>query len=104
MDQKPLFMPLKAEYFDAFADGTKTIEYRKSGGKWNAKNCTIGRSVTLSSGYGKAKRLSATISSYSEKLPNELGADYNKWAVACDTSANEKVVCIEMIDIKPVTE
>jgi len=56
VSDKPLFLPLKREYFDAFEAGIKTHEYRLYGPRWNEKNCRIGRPVTLSCGYGKGRR------------------------------------------------
>lgn len=53
--QKPLFVPLKTEYFDQFARGEKTTEYRLYGPRWNEGTCTPGRSVTLSHGYSGAR-------------------------------------------------
>lgn len=61
MNEKPLFIPLRAEFFDAFAAGTKTTEYRRRGPRWNAETCRIGRRVVLSRGYGKAARLLGTV-------------------------------------------
>lgn len=58
---KPLFIALKSAYYEAFADGSKTIEYRKYGPRWNERTCTVGRRVTLSKGYGKQNRLSGVI-------------------------------------------
>ena len=40
---KPLFIPLKAEHYDAFDDGSKVNEYRLYGPRWNEKNCYPGR-------------------------------------------------------------
>jgi hypothetical protein len=49
---KPLWVPLRAVYFDAFAAGTKTTEYRRLGGPLGKlERLTIGRPVTLSRGY-----------------------------------------------------
>lgn len=53
---KPLFLPLKAAFFDAFVDGSKTIEYRLYGARWNEGTCKVGRPVLLSRGYGKRSR------------------------------------------------
>lgn len=61
---KPLFVPLKAEFYDAFVAGTKTDELRAYGPRWNERTCTIGRAVTLSCGYGKARRLNRRIVSF----------------------------------------
>jgi hypothetical protein len=63
--QKPLFIPLAGHWFDAFAAGRKSIEYRRAGDRWNARTCLIGRSVVLSRGYNGA-RLSGVITSYRE--------------------------------------
>lgn len=60
----PLFIPLKTAYFQAFASGQKTIEYRPYGPRWNERTCTVGRKVTLSHGYGSANRLSGTITAF----------------------------------------
>lgn len=61
---KPLFIPLKAEYFEAFKAGTKTTEYRVYGPRWNERTCAIGRPVVLSKGYGKAHRLTGTVAGF----------------------------------------
>ncbi len=58
---KPLFIPLKREYFNAFKDGIKQAEFRPYGPRWNERTCAIGRRVTLSLGYGKAHRISGTV-------------------------------------------
>ncbi len=63
---KPLFIPLKREYFEQFRDGTKPNmeEYRPEGPRWNSRTCTIGRPVVLSLGYGKANRLTGKVAGY----------------------------------------
>ncbi len=53
----PLFIPLKAEYFQRFARGEKREEYRLLGSRWNKRTCYPGRPVVLSCGYGKSQRL-----------------------------------------------
>lgn len=58
---KPLFIPLKTEYFEAFKAGTKDTEYRQHGPRWNEDTCYAGRKVVLSKGYGKTERLSGVI-------------------------------------------
>ena len=58
---KPLFIPLKTEWFNAFKSGAKKFEMRKHGPRWNAKTCPPGRAVVLSKGYGKYARMSAMI-------------------------------------------
>lgn len=64
-DDKPLFVPLSAKWFEEFAAGRKDTEYRVYGPRWSEKHCRIGRRVTLSYGYGKARRLHGTIAAFS---------------------------------------
>lgn len=59
--EKPLFIPLKREYFEAFRDGRKTTEYRRAGVRWNSTTCRVGRRVVLSLGYGKQHRLTGVV-------------------------------------------
>lgn len=59
-----LFVPLRGEYFDAFAEGRKVWEYRRLSARWNAETCAIGRRVVLSRGYGKARRLAGVITDF----------------------------------------
>lgn len=68
--QKPLFIPLKTEYFEAFKAGTKDTEYRWYGPRWNEDTCRRGRSVVLSKGYGKAHRLEGTITGFAMQYMN----------------------------------
>ncbi|WP_211217706.1 hypothetical protein, partial [Novispirillum itersonii] len=65
-DEKPLFIPLCRQWFDAFQSGLKTEEFRPAGGRWNPKTCRIGRPVTLSLGYGKHRRLAGVITGFRE--------------------------------------
>lgn len=53
---RPLFIPLKTEYFQAFADGSKREELRRYGPRWNERTCCVGRDVVLSKGYSKQAR------------------------------------------------
>lgn len=70
MNQKNLFIPLKTEFYNAFADGSKRSELRTYGARWNEKTCFIGRKVTLSKGYGKQSRIEGTITKF-DKLHGE---------------------------------
>lgn len=58
---KPLFVPLYTRWYEAFASGVKTTEFRKYGPRWNERTCLPGRAVTLSKGYSKGQRLSAVV-------------------------------------------
>ena len=66
-DDKPLFIPLKTEYYEAFCDGSKTEEYRRYGARWNENTCRIGRRGTLSKGYGKHARCSGVIIGFEKR-------------------------------------
>ena len=59
--EKPLFIPLKTEYYRAFEDGSKHYELRPYGARWNERTCRAGRAATLSLGYGKKNRINKTI-------------------------------------------
>lgn len=48
---KPLFVPLKTDWFRAFQSGAKTVEFRRYGPRWNETTCVVGRDITLSLGY-----------------------------------------------------
>ncbi len=72
----PLFIPLKAEYFDAFAAGTKQDELRRYGPRWNERVCWIGRPVVLSRGYGRQHRLVARIASFKRQPGTTFGSTY----------------------------
>lgn len=64
-EYKPMFIPLRTEWFRKIESGEKDTEYRAYGPRWNEKHCRVGRAVTLSLGYGKRCRLSKVISSFS---------------------------------------
>lgn len=52
---RPLFVPLKGEWFRAFRDGGKRIEWRVYGARWNRQTAYRGRPVTMSNGYSGAR-------------------------------------------------
>lgn len=49
---KPLFVPLRKEWFQKFASGEKRSEYRVNGPRWNKRVCKEGRAAVLANGYG----------------------------------------------------
>lgn len=63
-NEKALFIPLKTEWFRAFADGSKTEEFRPLGPLWNPERCRVGRAVTLAKGYGRYERLQGIVSGF----------------------------------------
>lgn len=64
---KPLFIPLKTAWFRQFEAGTKDIEYRAYGPRWNERTCRVGRKATVSHGYS-GKRMGKVVAAF-EKLP-----------------------------------
>jgi len=87
--EKPLFIPLKTEYFRAFESGIKTTEYRRYGSLWNERTCRIGRRVVLSRGYGKQSRLTGTVVGFEKRI-----MDSPDW-LACYGAAGE-AACIRI--------
>lgn len=61
---KPLFIPLRGTYYDAFNEGRKTDEYRLYGPRWNERTCHLGRPVVISRGYGKQQRRTGHVASF----------------------------------------
>lgn len=57
---RPLFIPLKTEWFRAFESGAKQVEYRLYGPRWNERTVYPGRRATLSLGYS-GDRLDAVV-------------------------------------------
>jgi len=89
--EKPLFIPLQAVYFDAFADGTKDTEFRAYGPRWNERTCLIGRQATLSRGYGKKHRLQRVVVGFERRRL----ADYQHLIGTSD------VACIQLAPRAP---
>ena len=69
---KPLFIPLKTEFYKLFEAGRKKAELRKYGPRWNEKTCEIGRPVILSKGYGKKFRIAGKIIDFKKKPAREF--------------------------------
>lgn len=75
MTEKPLFIPLRTQWFREFEAGTKDTEYRAYGPRWNENTCRVGRKATVSHGYS-GKRLERVVAGF-EKL---------YWTVAPDSA------------------
>ncbi len=93
---KPLFIPLKARFFDVFKTGAKTTEYRMRGPRWNADTCWIGRAVVLARGYDKNRRLNGRIVGFHYNL---LPKTIPGW-VECYGKQTGDAACIK-IEITP---
>lgn len=99
MMTKPLFIPLKTAYFEAFAKGEKTTEYRPYGPRWNERTCPVGRKVTLSQGYGKARRLTGTVIAFDRSAePTRTAA----W-MDCYGAKSGEAACIHIQIDHPAT-
>ncbi len=61
---KPLFIPLKTEYYRAFEGGGKDTEYRLHGGPWTESQCVVGRSVNIRRGYSTPDNLYGVVKSF----------------------------------------
>ncbi|MGC8520184.1 MAG: hypothetical protein ACP5P4_16965 [Steroidobacteraceae bacterium] len=94
MSDKPLFVPLKTQYFRAFEAGIKTIEYRRAGPLWNERRCWIGRPVTLSHGYS-GSRLYTRIKSV-QRVPASVLPDPEPYA------PGDELLAIELEVLGPI--
>lgn len=83
---KPLFIPLKREYFEAFAEGRKVVEYRRYGARWNERTCRNGRPVVLSLGYGKHRRLRGEVTGFVRYSKEWLGIGWEECYPGVPTS------------------
>ncbi len=94
MTGKPLFIPLKTEYFEAFKSGLKQYELRKYGARWNENTCRVGRCATLSKGYGKHERLTREVTAFERKSVSELSDKDRADFIACYGEAETDVAVI----------
>lgn len=69
---RPLFIPLRAEYFAQFAQGEKEVEYRAYGPRWNERTCELGRPVVLSLGYSGARLNARVIGFERRRMSTEI--------------------------------
>ena len=95
-DARPLFIPLKAEFFDAFANGTKRDELRIYGPRWNERVCAVGRPVILSRGYGKHARLDGRIWNFKKQHGTTFGSTYRASLERIYGTLNLVVACISI--------
>ena len=98
---KPLFIPLRREFFEAFQDGSKVEEFRRfDGRRWTAVTCQVGRRVVLSLGYGRANRMTGIIAGFEIRHePTTTTA----WRT-CYGETNEFTVaaCIHITNLPPI--
>ena len=65
MTEKPLFIPLRTQWFREFEAGTKQTEFRAYGPRWNERTCRPGRDAVISHGYS-GKRLLRRVFSFAK--------------------------------------
>lgn len=90
---KPLFIPLKTEFYEAFCDGTKDTEYRLHGPRWNERTCAIGRPVVISKGYGTKSRRTGVVAGFeASHAPTWTDA----WRKCYGDESRGKAACIRI--------
>jgi hypothetical protein len=95
---KALFIPLKAEYFDAFERGDKDTEYRLYGHRWNERCCEQGRAVTLSRGYGIQRRLRGSVAAFGA-FPVQAIADRDAFEQCYGPQPDGRMVAVIRINV-----
>lgn len=98
---KPLFIPLKTTYYEAFASGKKQEELRLYGPRWNERTCALGRRVVLSKGYGKANRLSGRIWKFKRQHGSTFGSTYKAAILDVFGTLDVDIAVISITDLKP---
>jgi hypothetical protein len=93
---KPLFIPLAGQWFDKFASGEKTAEYRLYGGRWNHASCWYGRPVILSRGHGKQSRLNGVITRFQVLNGAALGMAEQKAIESIYGPGNKEIAVISI--------
>ena len=96
---KPLFIPLKTEYYESFKDGTKTKELRAYGPRWNHETCKEGRSVILSKGYGKQNRMKGRIWKFKKQHGSLFGSTYKAAIKAVYGTLDIDIACISINEL-----
>lgn len=94
--ERPLFIPLTRRWFEAFERGEKQHELRPWGTRWNSRTCRVGRRVTLSCGYGKARRLTGTITAFA--TDGQAHLRYPEWAIVYGTRYSTAAVITIVLD------
>lgn len=98
---KPLFIPLKTEYYESFERGEKTEELRLYGPRWNEKTCTVGREVVLSKGYGKQNRLKGYICKFRKQHGSTFSKTYRDSILDVFSGFDVYIACISITGITP---
>jgi len=99
---KPLFIPLKTKYYEAFKDGSKTDELRAYGPRWNHGTCKVGREVVLSKGYGKQNKMKGRIWSFKKQHGALFGSTYKAAIKETYGTLDIEIACISIEELKPI--
>ena len=94
MPETPLLIPLKTEWYEAFASGKKVDELRRYGPRWNEKTCRVGRPVTLSKGYGRAHRMHGVVRDFQRHPARSFGEEYQAAIVDTYGTLDLDIACI----------
>lgn len=100
--ERPLFIPLKTQYFEAFKSGEKTEELRKYGGRWTEDTCRIGRPVTLSRGYGVGDRISGEVWRFKVQHGSLFGTTYQAAINDVFGTLDLEIACISINNLRLV--
>lgn len=99
---RPMFIPLKTEYYEAFEDGRKTEELRLYGPRWNHDTCRVGREVILSKGYGKQNRMKGRIWRFTKQHGSLFGSTYKADIKAVYGTLDVDIARISISELEPV--
>jgi hypothetical protein len=99
---KPIFIPLKEEYYKAFASGDKSAEMRRYGGSWNENNCRAGRKVVISKGYGKKERMLGNIIGLKRLHGTQFEGKERDAILAIYKTLDIEIAYIEISDLQPI--
>ena len=97
----PLFVPLRAAYYEAFLDGSKTEELRLYGPRWNERTCAVGRDIVLSKGYGKRSRMTGRIWKFKRQHGTTFGSTYKEAILDCYGTLDVWITVISVTGLRP---
>ena len=96
--EKPLFIPLKREFFEQFESGVKRFEFRPYGPRWNEKTGRMRRPAVQSDGSGNQRRLRGFISGFDKHPIYACSPSFQ----ACYPGFEGMGCRIEVSDLKPL--
>lgn len=99
---KPMFIPLKTKYYEAFQDGSKREELRLYNSRWNETTCVIGREVILSKGYGKKNRMLGTILYFKKQNARTFGSGYRRDILAIYGKLDVDIACFYIGNLRAI--